>query len=107
MAPVREGRYDRCMTVSFQLPPEIASASRDGAADIERVAKEALLVDLYRRQVVTHKQLSEALELSWYDTEGLLKRHGVMLDYGIDDLEADRKAFDEVLSQASTNRACP
>src|SRR5271157_861558 len=65
------------MTISFEIPPQIAHELRADGADLGREAKEAFLVELYRRDRIAHHQLAEALGLDRYDTDGVLKRHKV------------------------------
>jgi predicted HTH domain antitoxin len=65
------------MTISFEIPPEIAHELRADGADLDREAKEAFLVELYRRDRIAHHQLAEALGLDRYETDGVLKRHKV------------------------------
>ena len=68
------------MSISFEIPQDIEEQRTDGA-DLNREAKEVYLVDLYRQDRITHHQLAEALGLCRYETDGVLKRHGV--DYGV------------------------
>jgi len=49
------------MTISFELPQEIEQQIRANGADLERKAREALLVELYREHKITQHQLGEAL----------------------------------------------
>ena len=65
------------MTISFEIPPEIAHELRADGADLGREAKETFLVELYRRDRIAHHQLAEALGLDRYETDGVLKRHKV------------------------------
>jgi hypothetical protein len=66
------------MTICFDLPPSIEQQARADGADLNREAKEAYLVDLYRQDRISHHQLAEALGLSRYEADGVLKRHQVM-----------------------------
>jgi predicted HTH domain antitoxin len=68
------------MTVSIDLPADIENELRQAFGDIDRAAKEAVLIEWYRQGRVTHHQLSQALQLSRYETDGLLKRHNVTED---------------------------
>jgi hypothetical protein len=68
------------MTVSFELPGMIEEQLRKEFDDLDRVAKEAALVDLYRRGKLTHHELATALGLGRLETESLLKRHHVAED---------------------------
>ena len=65
------------MTISFEIPPQIAHEHRADGADLGRQAKEAFLVEFYRRDRIAHHQLAEALGLDRYETDGVLKRHKV------------------------------
>jgi predicted HTH domain antitoxin len=68
------------MNISFEVPQAIEQERRTGGLDISREAKEACLVELYRQERITHHQLAEALGLSRYETDGVLKRHKVWLE---------------------------
>ena len=65
------------MTISFELPQDIERQLRTVGADLNVEAREAYLVELYRRERTAHHQLAEALGLSRLETDGVLKRHGV------------------------------
>jgi len=68
------------MTISFQLPTGIERHLREELADLDQIAKEAALVELYRREKLTHHELATALGLDRFETEALLKRHRVTED---------------------------
>ncbi len=65
------------MSISFKMPQDIEHQLRASGANLDEEAKEAYLVELYRKEKITHHQLSQALNLSRYGTDGVLKRHGV------------------------------
>ncbi len=48
--------------------------------DFDQRAKELLLVSLYRDDQLSHHQLATILGLTRYETDGVLKRHGVTED---------------------------
>jgi hypothetical protein len=56
-------KEEHTMTISFELP--------------QQDARESYLVDLYRQDLITHHQLAQALGLSRYETDGVLKQHQV------------------------------
>jgi hypothetical protein len=68
------------MAVTFELPAELEKNLRSSLGDLDRAAKEATLVDLYRRDAITAYELSQALGLSRLQTEALLKKHNVTED---------------------------
>jgi hypothetical protein len=68
------------MSITFELPPEIERTLRDRVADFDAQAKESALVEMYRQGRLTHSELAEALGLSRYQVDGVLKRHGVVED---------------------------
>ena len=68
------------MTVSFQLPSTIEEQLRRELVDLDQVAKEAALVELYRQEKLTHHELATALGLGRLETEALLKRQRVTED---------------------------
>ena len=65
------------MSISFEIPQEIEHQLRASGANLDEEAKEAYLVELYLKEKITHHQLAQALSLSRYETDGVLKRHGV------------------------------
>jgi DNA-binding transcriptional ArsR family regulator len=77
------------MNISFDLPSEIEAALRSAGADPARAAKESLLVELYRQRHITHHQLGEALGLSRYEVDGLLKRHDIPLEISLEEFRAE------------------
>jgi len=81
------------MTITFELPQEIEQQIRANGADLERKAREAFLVELYREQKITQHQLGEALGLDDYETDGLLKRYSVGYDLSREEFEEQRAFF--------------
>ena len=75
------------MTVSFDLPIEIESKARAQQADVAADARQTYLVELYRRGTLTHFELSQALGIDRFETDGVLKQHGAVLE-----LDANRFA---------------
>ena len=68
------------MSISFELPVAIEEQLRRDHADLDVVAKEAALVELYRQGRITQHQLGLSLDKSRFDVEELLKRHKVTED---------------------------
>jgi len=84
------------MTIHFEIPKDIEERLRAAGIDLTQMAKEALLVDLYRQHKITHRQLGEALGLDRFDTEVLLKRHGVELELSLEEFNAEVASLREV-----------
>jgi hypothetical protein len=68
------------MAISFELPAMIEQQLRGKWANLDAVAKEAALVELYRQAKLTHHQLAAALGLDRLAADELLKRHQVTED---------------------------
>ncbi|MFZ1006990.1 MAG: UPF0175 family protein [Candidatus Sulfotelmatobacter sp.] len=67
-------------TVSFQLPESIEQQLRAQLGDLDAVAKEAALVEMYRQGQLTQFQLATALGITRLQVDGVLKRHHVTED---------------------------
>ena len=67
-------------------------AARGGGRDLPRTVRLAALVELYRLDKLTHHQLSQALDLSRLEADGVLKKHNVTEDLlTVDELELQVK----------------
>jgi predicted HTH domain antitoxin len=84
------------MTICFEIPQDIEERLRSTGADLNQTAKESLLVELYRQKQVTHHQISQALGLSRYEVDGLLKRHDVPLDLSIEEFRTEAASLREL-----------
>jgi Uncharacterised protein family (UPF0175) len=78
------------MAISFEIPQEIEQQIRTDGVDLGRDAKEVYLMEQYRQARITHRQLEEALELSFHEAEQLLKRRGMGQDLDIEEFGAGR-----------------
>lgn len=68
------------MSINIQLPKLIEDKLRNKLGDLSAVGKEAMLVELYRHGELTHNELSIALGITRFETDGVLKRHDVTED---------------------------
>ena len=78
------------MSISFEIPQDIEQQLRADGVDPSRQAKELYLMEQYRQANITHRQLQEALDLSFDETEQLLKQRGLGQDLDIEEFEAGR-----------------
>ncbi len=84
------------MNISFEIPRDIEEQIRTNGEDLSGEARELFLVELYRRERITHHQLSEALGLSRYETDGVLKKHEVWLELTPEELAAQAASVRDV-----------
>lgn len=78
------------MTLIIEIPSKLESELRQRLGDdLRRNAAEAMAVEWYRQRLISHGQFAELLSLSRYEADGVLKRHGVMLE--VDPGEFDRE----------------
>jgi hypothetical protein len=88
------------MALCIELPAELESALRSQVADLDHTAKEAVLIELYRQEKLTHHELSLALGLDRLETDGLLARHGVAAYQPSEaEIEADLARLRQVTSR--------
>ena len=78
------------MTISFELPQDIEQQVCTVGADLNHLAREAFLVELYREKKITQHQLGHALGLNDYETDSVLKRYGVGYDLTLEEFEEQR-----------------
>ena len=80
-------------TFQFDTTPVLSRAKPDDIAqhaDPARVALEALAIEGYRSEKLTHYQASQLLGLSRFEFDGFLKDRNIYDHaYGIEDLEQD------------------
>src|SRR5579864_5353744 len=78
------------MKISLDLPDEVVAQLADAGQDLSRAALEALAIDAYRMDRISGRQLAELLDIaSRHELDGFLKRHGVPLEYTLDDFERE------------------
>jgi len=75
------------VTIHFDIPSEVESSLRRTHSDLNHAAKEAFLVDLYRRGELTHHQLAAALGLERYEVDGILRQHGISYELTREELD--------------------
>lgn len=84
------------MSIVIQLPEELERDLRSRLGDLDATAREAFAVELYRQHKLSHRQMSEILGLSRFETDAVLKRHevyyGLTLQDVLQDAENSRRA---------------
>ena len=83
------------MTIIFEIPPDIEQEVSTNGSDLNDEAREAFLVELYRRHRISQHLLGMALGLDDYETDGVLKRHGVALEITVEEQRAEAASLGE------------
>jgi hypothetical protein len=78
------------MNISFELPQDLEQQLLKGGVDPNREAKEVYLMEQFRQAKITHRQLQDALDLSFHETEQLLKQRGLGQDLDTQEFDAGR-----------------
>ena len=87
------------MTISFEIPREIEQQIRTSGVDLGRDAKEVYLMEQYRQARITHRQLEEALDLSFHETAQLLKDRNMGQVMDSDEFEAGQEFLRKARTQ--------
>jgi hypothetical protein len=87
------------MTINFEIPQEIEQQIRAHGVDLDRDAKEVYLMEQYRQAKITHRQLEEALDRGFHETEQLLKQRGMGQDLDIEEFEVGREFLRKARAQ--------
>jgi predicted HTH domain antitoxin len=84
------------VTVTMEIPEDLAAVLGSGGRDLSRAALEALAVEEYRARRLSDAQFRRLLGLSRLEAEALLKAHGVWLDYTIEDFHREGEASRQI-----------
>ena len=77
------------MSITLELPDEIAQQLESAWGNLSRRALEALAVEGYRSGDLSAGQVAELLGLSFWETEKFLKEREAYLHYSAEDLRKD------------------
>lgn len=78
------------MRLTIDISDDVEAVLRAEWGDLNRAAKESLLIESYRTGKISIGYLARALGFSRWDAEHWLAERGVAWNYGPEDLEADR-----------------
>jgi len=93
------------MTITLEIPDELAAALTSSGQDLGRAALEALALDGYRSDRLTEADIRQLLGFETrMEVHGFLKEHGAFLPYTLQDLEHDRPVARQVARLARTRR---
>lgn len=86
------------ISLTVNLPPEVEERLRAESGDLCSAVRESFAINLFRRGILTHHELGQALGLDRFETNALLKRNGVT-EYSLthEDIDADVISLKEFL----------
>jgi hypothetical protein len=87
------GGLERTMTLTLEIPEELAVRLGPGAA---RLSREALGLEAIRQGLWTEAELGHFLGLTRLALDRFLKEHGIELAYDWNDLERERKVHRDI-----------
>jgi predicted HTH domain antitoxin len=67
------------MKVTTEIPNDVVEKAIESGLNMGHVAREALLIELFRRKVIEHATLRETLGLPLLDVDAILKERGIPL----------------------------
>ena len=92
-----------CLYVSLNLPPEVEARVRREVSDLEGTARESLLLDLFRRGVLSHYELSQALGIDRFEMDAWLKAKNVYEgSLTAEDVEEDWRTIEHLFGPKHT-----
>ena len=92
-----------CLNVSFNLPADLEDRLRRELPDLDANAKECFLIDLFRRGVLSHYELSQALGIDRFETDAWLKAKNVYEgSLSFEDVEEDWRTIEHLFGPKRT-----
>ena len=83
--------------VNIKLPDQVARALGGSVEAVTLRILENAAVENYRSGRLSQRQVGEMLGLDYWQTEQFLARNYATLQYGPDDLEADKQTLNKIL----------
>jgi len=88
------------MQITFNVPKEIEQRLREVAPDVDREAQEALALELFRKEKITHYELGQMLGLDRFETDEFLVSHEEYAQsLTLEDLESDAETLRQLRAQ--------
>jgi predicted HTH domain antitoxin len=89
------------MSITFQLEDDLERQLRGELGNLALAAREALLIEAYRRGKISIGRLAGALGLGVLEADAWLAERGVAINYDIEDFRADRTTLDDLRSKTT------
>lgn len=88
------------MSITLDLPSEMEHRLRKVVPNLDNEAREAVALDLFRRETITHYELGQILGLDRFQTDAFLKeRQEFAQSLTLADVESDRRSIKELLRE--------
>lgn len=84
------------MQITIELPDDIAKQLDKKVGGLARHTLEAIAIDGYRNEHLSHGEVGKILNLNYWEVEALLQKAKAYLHYSIDDFEQDRKTLERM-----------
>ena len=86
------------MSITLDFPAELEVRLRNAEPNLEALAREAVALDLFRNEKITHFELGQLLGLDRFETDAFLKaRHEDAQTLTLADVENDRQTIKQLL----------
>lgn len=89
------------MQITIELPDDIANRLSQQVNNLSQQALEALAIEGYRNERLSHSEVGRMLNLDLWEVEAFLKKANASMRYDEADLKRDRKTH-QVLEQLPT-----
>jgi predicted HTH domain antitoxin len=84
------------MTISFQLEDQLEQHLRRDLGDLSQAAREALLIEAYRRGTLSIGRLAESLGIGVLEADDWLAKRGISLNYSFEEFQSDQSTLREI-----------
>lgn len=90
------------VSVTVDLPLDAERKLRAESPDFTTAVREGFVVNLFRRGILTHSELGQALDLDRFETDALLNRHRVTEQSPThEEVDVEVKGLKELLDRES------
>ena len=88
------------MSITLDLPSDVERRLRKAIPNLDSEAREAVALDLFRKQSITHYELGQMLGLDRFQTDSFLKqRQEFAQSLTVADVESDRQSIKDLLRE--------
>lgn len=84
---------DLLMPITFQLEDDLEQQLRRDLGDLGEAARDALLIDAYRRGKLSIGRLARTLGIGVIEADAWLAQREITLNYSFDDFRADQRTL--------------